>query len=183
MNGFSFVLMIIYLLVNPWSSELSDGLRFIQLHPAVLRDIIIFSVAGSLGQIFIFYMLQRFGSISLVTVTVTRKMFSILLSVFMFGHIISIGQWMTVGVVFFGIGLDAYYSRKQKLAKMADLKTFDDSNKQLLKVTPRKQVRKSPQKEKTTDKPVSSPGKNIENIIESEGSNRRRSLRLKSKQN
>ena len=180
MNGFSFVLMGIYLAVNPWSSELSDGMRFIQVHPDVLRDILIFSVAGSLGQLFIFYMLERFGSLSLVTVTVTRKMFSILLSVFLFGHTIGISQWMAVGVVFLGIGLDAYYSRKNKLAKM-EKKSVESEIKPIKNNSPRNspRKRKSPSKEALKR----SPEKKIEYIIDSEGSNRRRSSRLKAKQN
>ena len=47
--------------------------------------------------------LESFGSLVLVTVTVTRKMFSILLSVVWFGHHLSLGQWCSVGLVFVAI--------------------------------------------------------------------------------
>lgn len=94
MNLFSSGLMFLFLLIDPFgSSQLGVGVAFIQSHPLVLRDILVFSLTGGLGQLFIFYTLQRFGSLSLVTVTVTRKMFSILLSVFWFGHSINFAQW------------------------------------------------------------------------------------------
>lgn len=189
MNGFSCVLMGLYLIFNPWSSELSNGINFIQLHPTILRDILIFSVTGSLGQLFIFYMLQRFGSLSLVTVTVTRKMFSILLSVFLFGHSIGMSQWGSVGVVFLGIGLDAYYSRKEKLAssRKDDTKKvksilkekidFNDGDLKEKTVTPSQSPHKSPKKNNIKDSPLG------EYIIESKGTNRRRSARLKALKN
>ena len=204
MNGISFVLMTLYLFFNPWSSELGDGMRFIQSHPSVLSDIFIFALTGSLGQLFIFYMLQRFGSLSLVTVTVTRKMFSILLSVFLFGHAINIWQWMAVSVVFMGIGLEAYYSRKEKLEKLQALKKQEDTvyseTQGLLKDeiksntpdldnklgSPRRSPRKSsPKRQVNSPEKVNQADKladrGLEHIFEASGSNRRRSARLQSR--
>jgi UDP-galactose transporter B1 len=94
MNLYSSALMLGHLLLNPLSgNEWSKGTAFVLAHPQVLRDILIFCLAGAFGQLFIFYTLQRFGSLSLVTVTVTRKMFSILISVFWFGHSLNLSQW------------------------------------------------------------------------------------------
>ncbi|KAI8896141.1 UAA transporter [Globomyces pollinis-pini] len=107
MNSFSFVLMTLYLIVNPYTTELTDAIAFCQLHPKIITDLFLFGIAGALGQCFIFYTLESFGSLVLVTVTVTRKMFSILLSVFWFGHVLSVGQWTSVGLVFFAIGWEA----------------------------------------------------------------------------
>jgi len=90
------------------SNELSTALAFIHSHPAVLRDILLFSLAGALGQLFIFETLAHFGSLTLVTITVTRKLFTMLLSVFVFDHTLTLGQWLGVVVVFAGIGLEAY---------------------------------------------------------------------------
>lgn len=51
--------------------------------------------------------LSRFDSIVLVTITVTRKIFTMVLSVIAFGHHMSTGQWASVALVFAGIGLEA----------------------------------------------------------------------------
>ena len=70
-----------------------------------------------MGQLFIFYTLSRFSSLLLVTVTVTRKMLTMLLSVFWFGHSLSAGQWLGITLVFGGIGAEAVVQRQEKKAK------------------------------------------------------------------
>ncbi|KAG0226908.1 UDP-galactose transporter [Actinomortierella wolfii] len=117
MNLFMSLFMAVWLL-NPMNPELGNALAFCQTHPSVLKDIAMFSICGALGQCFIFYTLQHYGSLSLVTVTVTRKLFTILLSVVAYGHVLGLGQWIMVAVVFTGIGLEAYVKRKEKLEKM-----------------------------------------------------------------
>lgn len=101
------------------NSELSQAVQFCQTHPAILQDIVLFSICGALGQCFIFYTLEQYGSLSLVTVTVTRKLFTILLSVVAYGHKLNPQQWIMVAVVFSGIGLEAYVKRSEKLAKIS----------------------------------------------------------------
>ncbi|KAF8926602.1 UAA transporter [Dissophora ornata] len=103
-------------LLNPWNPELVSAITFCQTHPAIIKDIIMFSICGALGQCFIFYTLQHYGSLSLVTVTVTRKLFTILLSVVAYDHELNLQQWAMVAVVFSGIGLEAYVKRSEKLA-------------------------------------------------------------------
>ena len=46
------------------------------------------------------------------TVTLTRKMFTMLLSVIVYNHKLEFGQWLGAGVVFSGITLEAYIKRK-----------------------------------------------------------------------
>lgn len=99
------------------TTELSTALEFISSHPAVLRDIVAFSLAGALGQLFIFDTLQHFGSLTLVTITVTRKLFTMLLSVFIYKHDLAAAQWIGVGVVFAAIGLEAQHKRRGGISK------------------------------------------------------------------
>ncbi|KAJ1968648.1 UDP-galactose transporter [Dimargaris xerosporica] len=118
MNLLGALLMALWLL-SPWNPELQQAMAFAVAFPQVWEDILLFSLCGALGQCFIFYTLARFGSLSLVMVTVTRKLFTMLLSVFWFGHELSLGQWLSVAVVFSGIGLEAYVKRQEKLALAA----------------------------------------------------------------
>ncbi|KAI8919933.1 UAA transporter [Powellomyces hirtus] len=111
LNLISSSLMTIYLLAWPYSNELSTALTFCNAHPRIVTDILLFGLCGAVGQCFIYHTLERFGAVSLVTVTVTRKMFSILLSFFWFEHHVSLGQWAAVGLVFLGIGLEAFMKR------------------------------------------------------------------------
>ncbi len=99
------------------TNELSAALTFIRANPAVTQDILLFAVCGAVGQIFIFYTLAHFSSLLLVTVTVTRKMLTMILSVLWFGHRLSGMQWVGVGLVFGGVGAEAWISQKGKAAK------------------------------------------------------------------
>ena len=65
------------------------------------------------------YTLSTFSSVLLVTVTVTRKMFTMIPSVVAFGHRLTHMQWLGVGLVFGGIGVEAGIARQEKIAKAA----------------------------------------------------------------
>ena len=87
-------------MLNPYNDEFWRALDFCTTHPAVIRDIALFGLCGAIGQCFIFYSLERYGSLRLVTVTVTRKLFTMLLSVIWFKHELTAGQWAGVALVF-----------------------------------------------------------------------------------
>ncbi|KAK3723494.1 UDP-galactose transporter [Vermiconidia calcicola] len=107
-----------YLGVDPKSAgEYQEALAFIQRHPAVGWDILGFAACGALGQVFIFMTLSIFGSLLLVTVTVTRKMLTMIISVIWFGHSLTGMQWLGVGLVFGGVGIEAELNKREKKAK------------------------------------------------------------------
>lgn len=123
-----------YLVVSPWlvqtgvggwlgmditggGGELAEALAFMARHPSVWTDVLGFAACGAVGQVFIFYTLATFSSVLLVTVTVTRKMFTMILSVVAFGHRLSQQQMLGVGLVFGGIGVEAAIARREKIAK------------------------------------------------------------------
>jgi len=97
-------------------SQLSMAYKFMSDYPSVIRDVFLFSTCGAIGQIFIFYIITNFGSLMCVLITVTRKFFSILLSVVIFGHVVMWWQWCGVIMVFSGLllnSLEKYYQNKQ----------------------------------------------------------------------
>lgn len=135
-NVLSTALTTMYLLVMPYISsssalhsvlplpipsstetELTTAIGFLSRHPEALKNVVGFAACGAVGQLFIFYTLSRFSSLLLVTVTVTRKMLTMLLSVFWFGHSLSPGQWLGVLLVFGGVGAEAAVQRQEKKAK------------------------------------------------------------------
>lgn len=127
------------------SGELRAALAFMARHPSVWKDVLGFAVCGAVGQVFIckswpdilqhaqfradhwrlsllptiVYTLSTFSSVLLVTVTVTRKMFTMMLSVVAFGHRLSPMQWLGVGLVFGGIGVEAAVARQHSMAREA----------------------------------------------------------------
>lgn len=101
------------------SGEFAAALGFLSRNPAVWRDVIGFAICGAVGQVFIFYTLSTFSSLLLVTITVTRKMLTMILSVLWFGHTLGGKQWLGVGLVFGGIGAEGVITRREKAAKDA----------------------------------------------------------------
>ena len=111
-------------------SEFKNALEFLQTHPTIIYPLIQFALTGALGQLFIFETLQHFGSLTLVyvlhmgidsplslidgvrTITLTRKLFTMLLSVFVYNHKLTPGQWAGAGVVFAGISVEAWVKRQ-----------------------------------------------------------------------
>lgn len=96
------------------TNELNEALAFIARHPTVLSDILLFCAAGAIGQLFIFATLERFSSLVLVTVTVTRKMLTMVLSVVWYGKSLTIHQWGGVALVFGGIVAEGWLSQREK---------------------------------------------------------------------
>ena len=130
-NIIATLLTSIYLLLTPmipstWlptmaqssGQELSSAITFLQRHPSVLYDVLGFAACGAVGQLFIFATLERFSSLLLVTVTVTRKMLTMLLSVLWFGKRLTGGQWLGVGLVFGGVGAEGWIQQREKKRKM-----------------------------------------------------------------
>ncbi|KAH9841505.1 UAA transporter [Rhodofomes roseus] len=99
------------------TTELHGALDFIRTHTEIVKALLQYSLTGSLGQLFIFETLQHFGSLTLVTVTLTRKMFTMLLSVVLYNHKLTPGQWLGTSVVFAGISVEAWVKRKDVHAK------------------------------------------------------------------
>ncbi|ESZ97630.1 hypothetical protein SBOR_1988 [Sclerotinia borealis F-4128] len=133
-NIMSTLITVSYLLLSPYlvhtglgeylgmdmasgAGELAGALAFMQRHPGVWRDVLGFAACGAVGQVFIFYTLSTFSSLLLVTITVTRKMLTMILSVVWFGHTLGGKQWMGVGLVFGGIGAEGVIARREKAAK------------------------------------------------------------------
>ncbi len=86
-----------------YSSQIDQAVAFAVKYPAVVSDIALFSFSGAVGQVFIFYIITEFGSLTSVLITVTRKFFSILLSVVIFGHKVQSWQWIGCAMVFVGL--------------------------------------------------------------------------------
>ncbi|KAI9720786.1 MAG: hypothetical protein M1812_002625 [Candelaria pacifica] len=143
-NIMSTALTVSYLLASPFlaqsglaeyvgmslgngGGEFREAMAFISRHPMVGRDVLGFAACGAVGQLFIFYTLSNFSSLLLVTVTVTRKMLTMILSVLWFGHRLSGMQWLGVGLVFGGVGAEGVIQRREKVAK--ELAKKKDTNK------------------------------------------------------
>lgn len=130
---------------NGGETEFKNALLFLRTHPTIIYPLVQFALTGALGQLFIFETLQHFGSLTLVyvlsmgagslfsltdctrTITLTRKLFTMLLSVFVYNHKLTPGQWAGAGVVFAGISVEAWVKRQGK-NKFTHLLSLVDSD-------------------------------------------------------
>ncbi|KAF0687980.1 Aste57867_20361 [Aphanomyces stellatus] len=103
-----------------------DGFYFCLHNPEILESLFYFSICSALGQNFIYFTVQRFSALTVTTITTTRKFFTILTSVLWFGNSLATQQWVGVGVVFSGIGIEMttkyakYNAGKAKDTKKSD---------------------------------------------------------------
>lgn len=90
----------------PFSKQSSFAADFFIVHPDALWDVTILGFLNAVGQLFIFSMIASFDTITVTTVNVTRKVFSVVASVFVHNHNLSLGQWISLSIVLFGVGLE-----------------------------------------------------------------------------
>lgn len=114
MNFWSFIFSGLVILV---SGELVTFVSFLQRHPTCLWHIVSFSLAGAFGQFFIFLTVSEFGPLPCSVMTTTRKFFTVLGSVLLFGNNLLPRQWLATVIVFSGLFLDAMYGRTKTVIK------------------------------------------------------------------
>jgi UDP-galactose transporter B1 len=83
--------------------EMQTGLTFLQGNPEVLAKVGKFALCSAVGQSFIFYTIANFDPLVLSTVTTTRKIFSVMLSIFLKGHSLSTVGWSGISLACCGI--------------------------------------------------------------------------------
>ncbi|KYN10554.1 PREDICTED: solute carrier family 35 member B1 [Trachymyrmex cornetzi] len=93
------------------SGELLEFIRFLQRYPSTIWHITTFSMAGAFGQYFIFLTVAEFGPLPCSIITTTRKFFTVLGSILIFGNNLSLRQWLSTLIVFLGLFLDAMYGK------------------------------------------------------------------------
>jgi len=83
--------------------EIQSGMAFCLDNPEILTKISYFALCSAVGQSFIFYTIANFDPLVLSTITTTRKIFSVLLSIFLKGHSLNLMGWSGIGMACCGI--------------------------------------------------------------------------------
>nr|CAD7256701.1 unnamed protein product [Timema shepardi] len=108
MNLWSILYMGVALFLT---GEIFVFFSFVQRHPGIIWQLITFSLASALGQFFIFLTVSDFGPLPCSIVTTTRKFFTVLGSVILFGNNLLPRQWIATVIVFTGLFLDSMYGK------------------------------------------------------------------------
>merc|ERR1719401_177588 len=83
--------------------QVSDGLAFIHSNSEIMSKVLAFAACSAMGQSFIFFVIAEYGALKCATVTTTRKIFSVLLSILIKGHSLNAVGWL--GVVLGSLGI------------------------------------------------------------------------------
>lgn len=99
------------------TGELKLFLGFVDRHPEILWQLLGISLTGALGQMFIYIMVADFGPLPCSIITTSRKFFTVLGSVFLFGNKLLPRQWVATIIVFSGLFLDIMYGKTSEKKK------------------------------------------------------------------
>uniref|UniRef100_A0A0K0EI26 Adenosine 3'-phospho 5'-phosphosulfate transporter 1 n=1 Tax=Strongyloides stercoralis TaxID=6248 RepID=A0A0K0EI26_STRER len=104
-NLFSAILCTVSLLEQ---STLFSSIEFMLSHHTFARDTFLLSLSGSIGQIFIYMTIERFGPIVFAVIMTIRQIISIVLSSLYFNHGLSIIGLVGLAIAFGSILLSTY---------------------------------------------------------------------------
>lgn len=120
-NGYAAVLLIP---LSMYSQQWEVGIdSLFRQHGPMASNIAILNATAAIGQIFVFLTITWFSPIITTTITTTRKFFTILLSVWTFGHAFNASQWTAIGLVFAGLFLVIYVQRQKSRVDTAPAKS------------------------------------------------------------
>jgi len=83
--------------------EVTTGLSYITANPEIMNKIVKFALCSAAGQSFVFFTIANFDPLVCTTITTTRKIFSVLLSIFLKGHQLSGQGWGGIALACGGI--------------------------------------------------------------------------------
>jgi len=112
--------MCIYALIIsavPWQgekSQLEEGLVLVNSNPALFEKILKFGACSAIGQSFIFFLISNISPLFCTTVTTTRKIFSVLVSIFVNGHALSTRGYGGIAIASAGILSELLLDKKPK---------------------------------------------------------------------
>lgn len=112
-------MMVTAIIFTSVMGEFAPGVEFLRKHPGIFIDILKFAACSAAGQAFIFYTISTFDPLVCTTVTTTRKVFSVLISIFTKGHQLNGQGWAGIAAACCGIlgELEQKYSESKKKSK------------------------------------------------------------------
>ena len=86
-------------------------------------SLVLLNGAAALGQIFIFLTIAWFSPVTTTMITTTRKFVTILLSVHVYGHAVTVTQWCAIATVFAGLYVAIFTTVQQQQQQRSAHKT------------------------------------------------------------
>lgn len=88
--------------------SLFPSIQFVIDHPVIFFDLVGMGLLQVIGQISIYFVVANFKQHVFPLISTTRKMITVLVSIFYFGHTMANGQYIAIGIVFLGMFYELY---------------------------------------------------------------------------
>jgi len=111
---YQLIFLVLSWVVYGNEGQLSGAIRMFRFCPAIRLDLFAFCVCGAVGQVLVFKLIKEYGSLVWITISVTRQLFTIVLSVLLFGHSVNWVQWSGVLLVFCGLSFEVLFNYLEK---------------------------------------------------------------------
>lgn len=109
--------------------NLKPAIKLLASSSILLRDLMIMSIMSSIGQMFVYYTIKRFGSVVFAVIMTLRQFLSIILSCTIYGHQLDLGSSVGLVLVFLVVGFQVWHKSRQRDAnRSARNKTNTDNN-------------------------------------------------------
>merc|ERR550517_318593 len=94
-------------------------LKFVGDHPLCMMHIFLMSCCSAIGQLFIFYTINKFGAVIFATAMTSRNIFSVLISIFLYNHPITPIGGLGMAISFGGLIWKVVLKKQKVDAKKA----------------------------------------------------------------
>jgi UDP-galactose transporter B1 len=100
----NFYTFVICLLFSAFGDQtLIPSIKFLINYPRAMLDIVMIGALQVIGQISIYYIVANFKQHVFPLISTTRKILTVIISIFIFDHSINNWQWVAIGLVFVGM--------------------------------------------------------------------------------
>ena len=86
-----------------FSGKFLESLEFVKNYPDCIFDMLLLGGLQVLGQISIYFVITNFKQHVFPLISTTRKIITVLMSIFVYNHTLKELQWAAIGIVFFGM--------------------------------------------------------------------------------
>lgn len=105
-NTYAFIIILLFSIFV--DKSLFPALEFFKNYPSVLPELLLASALQVVGQISIYYVVGNFKQHVFPMISTTRKIITVIASIFYFGHYINNLQWLAIAIVFLGMFYELY---------------------------------------------------------------------------
>ena len=113
---------------NETNSEIYLAMDMFAKSPELRSDILRFCVCAGFGQFLIFGVMESYGSLVWITISITRKLFTILNNIYWFNHRVRIEQWCGIFICFAGMLLETIMKYQEPAKKAAVTSAVEKKN-------------------------------------------------------